>query len=376
MSAYLSPSKLEALETCPCYGYGSDQKDSEDPKDPRVMGTRLHRVMEDGDTSLCLDEEELHWIEWTQEKVDGLREGLIPGDFVEFPELDLGGAKADKVFLIAPGGGDPVSAIVIDYKFGRKSVTPAEANIQGWSYLALVMARWPTIQNGVSVFIAPLTRDFSQASFERSWLKEYDARVAKITAEFDDPFKQPRNTDPDLCSGCAHKGRCPAWTQLQLSVVDHLCPTEAISARDIFDMTRPPSIEIRRVRQGLSDFFDKWRKEVRADNLDAVQTLGIEIPGYALARRSGKTSIPETLSFSTWNRLQTAIQLPEFLTSCSVDFKKLIDVYAEETKLSLPDAKTTLLAILDGLVTPAPPSTVYLMRSKRGKRGADKQLGE
>jgi hypothetical protein len=285
--ARYSPSKLSALEKCPCFESDNELRRSRD-LEASDEGTLLHDAMEH-DCPLNLESEEQVWAyDVCQAKIAEII-ASCPGRYRDLREVrsrvrELTYGFADRVIV------DYVRKIihVVDYKFGRTAVDHAEFNLQLHAYGVGLLERFTSFQALHLHLIAPRIPDFTTAQFSRDLVDVTRARIENIISEAASPFKQP--SGGEHCAFCTNKPQCPV-----------VCKAVADVARGAgyFDLPvkfTPENIvtpEDRTKAMLLARVLPDWCQMVKQMNTVAVLEYGEEIPGFSLRRRAGSVSIKD-----------------------------------------------------------------------------------
>lgn len=313
-----SPSKLEALELCPCFEYKTyEEKPGEDGEETVAQrGTRLHLAVETEDLELCNDEYETSLvqscIEYNKSMVppDETREHQILKEFkVQIPERTRG--VLDRVVLWGPAAA-PTSASLRDFKFIKGfSVSAPEDNLQLAAYAGGLMYTFPTLESVDVGLVAPEIRYAPEpAVLTRADLPRIEARIDKVIAEANDPFKKPRLCDN--CSLCEHAGRCPAMNAAVAVAGQRL----GLPMPSSFAVDGPATEQDRLLAHILKGAFENWNTKVSQNNLQYVLS-GNSIPGLKLVERGGSTEITDAQSAIDllqaggipWNTIIPAVKL-------------------------------------------------------------------
>lgn len=128
--------------------------------------------------------------------------------------LDLAIVAANKKF-----------AHILDWKFGKWSVEPAENNLQGIAYLLGVFRLFPTLEEVTVHFVMPHRDEIDTHTFKRS---EFDGLLLRVKAvvaramEFANAKKsdnwEKASCSVGACLFCGAKGRCHKLTEFALKL--------------------------------------------------------------------------------------------------------------------------------------------------------------
>ncbi len=320
-----SASGMERLILCPA-SWQEEQKypPAEDTADS-AMGTRLHKHMEDGTTPD--NPEEAEALAWCREKEQYLLEHFPYKDdetyFTERREVRLWdkdgkfSGKADVFYLAAHathgyyvGNESPYAALIIDYKFGRGDVTPAQDNAQLGTLALLLKQRHPGLQHLCVALLQPFgTRDIVLAEYDEPALRDFHVRLSLclVAATQENPLHRPSEK---ACKYCRASASCPALkTQLQKAQEsgltqnwDTLTPQQK---RDAWNMTRLATRWVKAVEYRIRRDLEK----------------GADIPGLTIG--NGKTSFSVTDPTAAYTALNGIISASEFASCCKVQISTL-----------------------------------------------------
>lgn len=280
-----SPSKLSALEKCPCFESDNDMRRSRD-LDAADEGTMLHEAMEFDDPKNLETEEQMWAYNLCQEKMREILESCT-GRYKDMREVKsrvrgLTYGFADRVVV------DYVKKIVhvVDWKFGRQAVDHAEFNLQLHAYGVGILERFSSYNELHLHLVAPRIPDFTTAVFKRDLVDVTRVRIESIISEAASPFKQPRGGDH--CGFCTNKPRCPVMNK---AVADVARGAEYFELPDNFLPQNIVSAEDRSKSMLLARVLPDWCQLVKQMNTAAVLEYGEEIPGFSLRRRAGSVAI-------------------------------------------------------------------------------------
>lgn len=374
--ARYSPSKLEGLEACPCFEH-QDRDDAADDdaggaspdsdETPAQRGSRLHKAVENGDITLCRDEDEITQVTACIEYLQSLKSShtlpladVLRERRVVIPDLTYG--TLDHGFLW--GSKDaPEEADITDFKFIRvPSVSSPEENFQLACYAVGLLIEFPSLQRVRATLLAPGLRYLPDpAVFTRDSIEPVTERIRSVLRAVADPFKKP--TVCDYCKQCSHAARCPALGGAAVSVARQL----KLPVPDSFVPGAPVSLNDRAIAQFLATALEQWAKETKSNNRDYVLAGGEAPPGFKLVTRAGTSVVRDTGSaldilqdgtFVPWSVLKTTLKL---------SVPKLVSAAVEHTKTS-PDEVLNKLRELLGPVLERQPDIKFLQR-ERSKQG-------
>lgn len=352
--ARFSPSKLEALEQCPCFEY-TQTETNDDEESPAERGTRLHLLVETGESQYIKDEEDKELYNKVQQLLMGMRAKHGESGLDERTELrveleDLTYGTADKVLIWRK----LKKAILIDWKFIRgRSVSEPADNLQLQCYSGGLLEKFPDLDEVTAYIAAPQIDWLPEGhTYTRDDLPVIRSRVEKVVADCADSFKKPR--PGDLCSNCANAARCPAMGQTALTVVSNLgLPMPTAFAPD--SLTTPEDkAKGYIVAKALKNWCDQVTK-----NVNAWMREGYDLPGHSKITRKGNMRVTDTEAAVV--ALRSKLDDSEILGAMKISLKKITDaVAAKEGKKT---ARDTVENLLTGL-TDRGPDVVYATRKK------------
>lgn len=324
--ARYSPSKLEALEKCPCFESDNAMRTEKD-LGAATEGTMLHDAMENDDPSNLESEEQMWAYESCQEYIKQVI-ATCPGKYRVLREAKstikgLTWGFADLTII------DYTLKIihVLDYKFGRTAVDHAEYNLQLRAYGVGMFERFKSFKHLHLHLVAPRIPDFTDAVFSRDVITVTRERINNIILSAADVFKKP--CGGEWCGFCTNKPRCEVITKAVEGVVrgagflelpENFLPETIMSPED-----RAKSLLLARI---LPD----WCKLVKQMNTSAVLEFGEEIPGFSLRRRAGSVSVSDAQSVLRAVTSRLGFTHEQLLVSgvASVSISKLADLMREQ----------------------------------------------
>lgn len=244
-----SASGLERLALCP----GSWQLESRCPVESRsdaaAQGTRLHAHLENGTTPE--DAEEAEAVAWCRETELKIVHHLFPSGARVMREVrwwsddGIYSGQADAVYT------DGVTALVLDYKFGRIAVEEPARNwqLQGLAVLAFEKLGVQAVVVGIlQPFVSrlmPTLRQYGRADFPTLM-----ASIAAVIADAEKPGA-PLHPGEKQCRYCKAAASCPALRLTVRDVVNY-------SLRDWQNFTP----EVKRQAYDLAKLAQKWAESV------------------------------------------------------------------------------------------------------------------
>lgn len=322
-----SASALHRLYSCPGSWQAEQQCPPEESSEAAAMGTRLHKHLEEG--TMPADPEEAEACAWCAEMADRLAEKFLGAGAQVFCKEQRWWAKdgsfsgqPDKVYVSA----DCTRYLILDYKFGRGSVAPAERNLQ---LAALAVLLDDYVPGEVSEVYGAILQPFASRK-EPGAVRYGAAALAGARKAIAAAIARALEPQPKLCASEAACRYCRAAES---------CPAAAREAMVLSAFTRWTLLEPEQ-RRALYDraklarkLADKVEAAIRAD-LEA----GMEIPGLVLgAGRTSFTVTDATAAFGVAEQL--GVSAPEFAGCCKVQISALDKVVHAKLKEKDPKQK-------------------------------------
>lgn len=217
-----SPSSLQYREACPAFE-NRDNGDSE----ASLAGTRQHEAFEKRDLSLCEDREEEVAVENCLHYVDALTVNYPKGStIIQEAYLKVDDDETTAGYpdwcIISPC---QTEAEVVDLKFGRWEVEPAETNLQGIAYGLGLRYKFPNLKKFTVHFLMPYLNFIDRHTFESKDFPALYARVRAVVARTD--VKKPEER-PNFgtCIFCAKLGVCKSAADFFIRVGRKFAPLE------------------------------------------------------------------------------------------------------------------------------------------------------
>lgn len=361
----LSPSMLEYYSLCPVY-----QPEKRDSRGAAAEeGDLLHEAVEKEDTSILQDDEQIEAARECIMYVRGLSPspkpegGQIAGSILSYDEVykemwlesDIGKrGRADRV--IRPAS-DRKHIDCVDYKFGRRPVSPAKVNLQGKDYAYRLFRKFPDVDEVTVHFLMPRLREISVHTFRRTEdLASLREDIMSVHRAVNDPFKVPTPNLDKACEFCGLRASCPA---LSGSLVSLAKRSNMLPLPSDFSPSSPRTPAERGLAQVLADIMINWGTEVKRQNTEAVLNGGQEAEGYAPSKRKGKTTISDTPEFAREVCERYEIDPMDLLVKAgSLSFPKTVDLLKEfKPDLTAKQISETVEAELGHLIRKSPEVT-------------------
>jgi len=371
------PSELEKLELCPCY------KGSSVDTAVSAEGTMLHAVMEawvsTGEVSpeLRTQMTEEHWnlVKFCQNKVADLVEGSSRVQVEKsFKIYHQGNIRIRGTADLVVEYDDDRPPVVVDYKFGRLPVTPADSNLQGLAYILGFLRQAVNCPEAKVMFIHPHSGECSEHLVSYHDTADIITRIAAVISKchnYNDPTPHPV-----ACQYCAEKRVCIPVGKRAVAVVEAYgglaIPTQFLPGPDTTD-------EQRNVTQHMAGILAEWGKLWKQSNTEAAIEDGAELEDFNLRSRSGSRKIVDTVA--AWRILSDlGVAVEEFLACCKITVGDLDQVLERvEQKGEIARLKDRAINALEesGVMTTSNPS-IFLQRKPKASLEAylNKQLTE
>lgn len=308
---FLCPGSWKAEQKCPV------DEESEDA----ALGTILHACMEQG--TMPEDPEDAEAVAWCREtektlceKHLGMKENC--GDVQTVREVRL--FERDRLFSGKP---DMVAiwnrkAFVVDYKFGRIPVSPAECNLQLSALAVLAMDHCEVDEVIVCILQPYASRKepavcrYTRESVEQA--RAFFSACIKLAQDEHAPLKPGEKA----CRYCRAQSSCPA---VSLALVN-------VTSGDLTAAWEQWTPEKRREAYDLAKLAKKWAASVES-KVKADLRAEVEIPGLVLAPGKKAFTITDAAAaFQVLNGLfPDDITAQAFTACCKVgitDLDKLV----------------------------------------------------
>lgn len=234
------------------------------------------------------------------------------------------------------------SHLVIDWKFGREPVDPAEANRQLRAY-AVLAARNREDGFATKVVVAvvqprvELERRISVAVYTPEDLIAAAEEMQALAAQAVNP-DAPRNPGPKQCKYCRAGGtdRCPESRETLVALRP---PDEVLAPLPTGEELGTLLKKAKVAEAVIGRLRDHAREELAA---------GREVPGWQLVPGMKVRTLPDTAA--VWARLSDFMDPDDFMRLCKVSIGPLQDAVAEVQGWRAKDAKANFTALLGDAV--------------------------
>ena len=221
-------------------------------------------------------------------------------------------------------------ADVVDFKFGRGEIDPAEINIQGQAYLLGVLQRFPKVETATLHFIIPrrdevLTHEYSRADVETIRLR------IKLIVERAMEETQDLRPNTEGCRYCRERLTCQALHDKMLPLAKKYAPTMEDFEMTLWHSYDPAMVEDPRVlgqMLNVAQVVDKWATAARKQAMKLAEEDGKEIPGYDLHYRNASMKIENAQD--AYEALSDLMTPEEFMDACSITVAKLGKAFSQK----------------------------------------------
>lgn len=350
--ARYSPSSLEHRELCP--GWESKDEETTWASDGEACHEAIQaKLLGDDSKQAAMDSTLAHFV---QEFYDYAAPRIAGAEKIVLEERLYHGNPILKEYSF----GTPdcyaitgASCQLIDFKAGRRPVTNAEINLQGWAYALAVFDTYPEIQDITVHFVVPrVHRCTSHYTFTRS--ADYDRMLARVLrtverALLPEDQKQYR-VGWSSCAYCARKAGCDAFGQAMEGIVESSARYEDSEAGRLAR------------KLNMAKLAKDWAEQTEAYVLKKALEEGQEVEGFEIRFSSGRTSCKSAASVA--KAISEKISVDKILEIATVPLASLKETYDEATDhQSKSDSDKELMGLLiskDALKTGV--ETPYLFR--------------
>lgn len=329
---YLCPGSWQAEKKCPV----------DDETEDAAKGTILHKCMEEGTTPE--DPTDAEAVAWCRDMEDLLQQKYLGENAERIREIrlfDKDSTFSGKPDLIALKG---KKALVIDYKFGRIPVSPAESNLQLSALAVLAMDKY----DADDVYVCILQPFASRQ--DPAVCRYVHKSVDRARAFFRACIAQARNENAPLkpsekaCRYCRAQSSCPA---VKLALVN-------VTSGDLTACWEQWTPEKRREAYDLAKLAKKWAASVESKVKEDLKAE-VEIPGLKLTPGKKTFAVTDPAeAFRILNGLYPdAITADAYSACCKVgisDLDKLVHAArkAEDAGTKVAESKDWLRQTLSG----------------------------
>jgi hypothetical protein len=375
-----SPSKLQALEFCPCYA----SRSTENIK--ATIGTIQHKVTETRQDDMRLSDDEaaaaaecLDFVERQKLLLEADRliavkilaelkhfadsrlHPTVPEAYqaaqkeiphvLELTEVYLPVDKrifewAGKSYDGTTGGWldrtlishDRKRAIACDWKFGLWPVDKADNNLQGMAYALGIFLAYPTVESVTFYFKQPHLSLLTHATWTRADIPVLYTRIlgvverAVVAQSGAEPKWEMANPGYPVCSFCSNIGRCHVVHRFAFQVSKKFWPTGVPDNITPTSVTSPTEA---RARLHLAGILEVWTKAIRRQETDLTLRSGRVPEGYKVESRSNR-EIVDTKAFKAVALQQ--LTPDEYDSTLEPEFGKVENLVKEKAPRGLKKA--------------------------------------
>lgn len=208
---------------------------------------------------------------------------------------------------------------IIDFKFGRRPVTHAERNLQGWTYVLALFDTHPELETISMDFVVPRVHRCTS-----SWTFNRTEDYARIFERVSGTVRRAMLPDSekeyvvgwDSCAYCGRKATCEA---LALAIGAYMNePMTAKNPKALGDQLN------------MAKLAKDWAEQSEAYVLNQALEQGAEVEGFEVRVAGGKTSLKTLHSIGLV--LEHQIPLEVLAEIATVPLGKLKAVYAAHTE--------------------------------------------
>lgn len=327
-----SPSTLQYREACAYY------EPSQGDNEASRAGTLQHDAMDRGEDDERLTDQQaaavaecLRYIDEVAAKYPGgtiIKEKYLPIDDHQIPYIsfqkELGAIFGTTAGYLDFGvvSADETEAEIVDYKFGKWAVEPAENNLQGKSYLLGLFLKYPKLQKARVHFFMPHrdeadSHEFTRDDFQRMYLRirtvvmrAIEARA--LAAALPNAFER---ATPNIgaCVFCANVGRCDAVAKFAL-VIGHKFAPLHVPKEINPSLLRDPQDTGEGLR--VASVIEAWAKAYRTQaGQKAIEDDGFVPDGYVLVSSQDREIVDKekfkqvAREYLTDEEIETAVKI-------------------------------------------------------------------
>lgn len=339
-------SSLPMLAACPKFESG-------EAGEAANFGSLFHEAVEKRDPAKLETEEALGLssaMNWTKTEVDAayewatmLEDALISKyapavcDREVVGELSLIPGRKMKMdlLMIMSDGGELSSAIVLDWKTGRKSYE-ADTNEQGWGYVVSMFEALPSLKEVSMVFASPFIQWYDWHTYSRDQLPELRKTLKAIVDDARSDKSVARVCD--YCSWCSKRETCGAVSAGLEEVVaygvgfDPPVPSKPFENLSLAEARKDP--EKMSYLRDLVPFLEKMITAIKQAADEMRFEDGVEIPGYRVAHRKSSRRVVSGEERSILLRVSEkfGLDVRELLPYVKIDVKSLEQAVSDSVK--------------------------------------------
>lgn len=288
-----SPSTLQAREASPCY----QPRDSD--SEASRAGVKQHKAFETGDLSQLTDEQ-AEAVELCLDYSKGLElpdSIILDENYLGVDDEETTAGYIDRA-IIWMRQGKAIEAHILDCKFGKWPVEPAETNLQGICYALGIRQKYPTVERVTVHFMMPYLGYVDSHCFEGKKFPELLLRVRVAVARAKE-WAIARGTQGRVvtyfpttgtCLFCARQGSCEACHSIALNISKKFAPMH--TPKELTPMLINDPVEAGHALK-LADLMKTWAEATRRQITLRVIEGAPEPEGYHLVE-SQKRDVKDT----------------------------------------------------------------------------------
>ena len=364
--AHFSPSGLMYRELCARW-----EREQSGQSDFATEGTLMHKAVETRSTT-GLDKEQAQSVQKCIDLSDHVMKLAHPAILLKEQRL-LIGRHPDTGLYLTFGTADEValaqtqrSVYINDWKMGRRSIPPADINLQGVCYAVGAFEEYSWADEVTVTFALPRRDEVTTHTFKRS---DYPAMLLRIYLVVERTAKYlPPTFSSQSCEFCSNRIHC---TEVKTNVFKVAAYYDnAVSpwktAIDNVHSSKVTDPAIMSALLKVADVAIKWGESVKHHGAKLAIEQGVNIPDHELRTRT--TSVREDDAAKVYSAVKHLIGTPEdFITACRVSKTKLDALVSDgaahgkkkEARQQLVDALADA-----GLIHEGEKTSTYLSRIK------------
>lgn len=343
-----SPSSLEAREACP--GWTSRNEATIWADDGEACHEAAEALLRGDDSRLLALPADLQYFvrechDYVTPRIAGYDKLVLEQTlFHSHPTLKDNSFGTPDLYTITG-----TSAQIFDYKFGRRPVTPAERNLQGWTYALALWDSEPTVNELSIHFIVPRVHNgTSSCTFTRG--ADYSRFLTRVLRTVERSLlpesEKAYHVAWESCAYCGRKSSCVSLATA-ISMVHPLTDEihYAIAGADDTPTRKAARLNLAKLAK---DWAEQTEEEILKQAMD-----GDEIEGFEVRVSSGKTTLKSLDQIA--QALDGKISLEDLARVATMPVSNLKKLYVEtvqkDSKTEAEDELMTALAMAGALKT-------------------------
>lgn len=179
--------------------------------------------------------------------------------------------------------------ILMDWKFGRRPVTHASKNLQGWTYGVAIFDSYPQLEELEIHFVVPRVHEnTSSHTFTRA--NDYDMMLGRALTTVDKSLAKEPEEKPtwSACTYCGRRAKCSEIGKLVARITG---PDELkFYVKRLIPALLQTTPDALAQQMRLATVAEQWGKDKREDLLRLAIEEGKEVGGYELRFAKGRTT--------------------------------------------------------------------------------------